>query len=211
MASDYHERIWQDVPQDARPPALARRSAFALETLGATIGARVLDVGCGDGATAQELALAGAKVLCADVAEEPLRRAGARGLQTLLVSPDGDWPLANASFDGVWAGEVIEHVLDTAGWFSEVRRVLRPGGVLSLSTPDHGRLRRLSHALLPGAFERCFDPLADHLRFYTARSITTLLADFDFQEVRVQRAGGVPGARATLYVTAVRSPFRAAS
>ena len=48
---------------------------------------------------------------------------------------EGEWELPDAAFDVVWAGEVIEHVADTAGWLSEVRRVLRPGGTLLLEHP----------------------------------------------------------------------------
>ena len=83
------------------------------------------------------------QVVGIDVAEEPLRRARERHPELdLRRSPaEGPWPLEDASFDALWAGEMIEHVADTAGWLSEVRRVLRSGGSLLLSTPDHGRLR----------------------------------------------------------------------
>ena len=107
----------------------------------------------------------------------------------------------------MWAGEVIEHVADTAGWLSELRRVLRSGGVLLLSTPDHGRLRMLGWALAPRAFATHFDPRADHLRFYTRRTLSELLEDFGFQDVAVRRAGGPPGARRQLLASARRSRF----
>ena len=57
------------------------------------------------------------------------------------VPIDGPLPLEDNSFDVVWASEVIEHVADTGRWLSEVRRVLKPGGRLLLTTPSHGRLR----------------------------------------------------------------------
>ena len=131
-------------------------------------------------------------MLCADVAEEPLRRATRLGLETRLLEPDGPWPLEDASFDAVWAGEVIEHVLDTAAWLSELRRVLRSGGRLLLSTPDHGPCGASPWPLLPGAFERHFDPRSDHLRFYTSRSIAHLLAEFGFEAIRVRGSEGSP-------------------
>ncbi len=142
-----------------------------------------------------------------DVAEEPLRRAARRdpGLDLRVVSADGPWPLANASFDVVWAGETIEHVADTAGWLSEVRRVLVPGGRLLLSTPDHGRLRVLWLACSRRAFEAHFDPRADHLRYYTRASLTRLLDEQGFLDVAVRAAAGPPGARRLLLARAVRS------
>ena len=163
--SSYHERIWQAVPEGLDPPDLELRLAFLLaaaEAAGAGRGSRprVLDVGCGEGRFAVELARRGFAVVGVDVAEEPLRRARARepALDVRIVPAEGHWPLADASFDLVWAGETIEHVADTVGWLSEVHRVLRAGGRLLLSTPAHGRLRMLALALSGTRFECHFDP-----------------------------------------------------
>jgi SAM-dependent methyltransferase len=201
----YHEALWEGVPAGSPPFELALRKRFLLEHVAA--GERVLDVGCGEGWFASELVRAGVSVVGIDVAQEPLRRARARdpALDLRLVDADGPWPLEDAGFDAVWAGETIEHVADTAGWLSEVRRVLRPGGRLLLSTPAHGRLRMLWLACSRRAFEAHFDPLADHLRFYTASSLTRLLGEFGFQAVSVRAAAGPPGARRLLLARAVRS------
>jgi 2-polyprenyl-3-methyl-5-hydroxy-6-metoxy-1,4-benzoquinol methylase len=204
---EYHEALWKDVPAGLRPPEFALRRRFLLEHVAA--GERVLDVGCGEGVFAVELVRAGAQVVGIDVAEQPLSRARARNpeldLDLRLVDADGPWPLADASFDVVWAGETIEHVADTAAWLSEVRRVLRPGGRLLLSTPDHGWLRVLWLALSRRAFEIHFDPLADHLRFYTRPGLIRLIETFGFQEVSARAAAGPPGARRLLLARALRS------
>jgi 2-polyprenyl-6-hydroxyphenyl methylase/3-demethylubiquinone-9 3-methyltransferase len=206
-SGDYHEALWEGVPEGSEPADLGLRRAFLLEHVQA--GERVLDVGCGEGHLAAELARAGAEVVGIEVAAEPLRRARLRHPELDLreVAAEGAWPLVDASFDVVWAGEVIEHVADTAGWLSEVRRVLRSGGGLLLSTPDHGRLRMLWWALAPRAFDAHFDPRADHLRFYTSRTLTELLEQFGFHDVDVRRAGGPPGARRRLLASARRSRF----
>jgi 2-polyprenyl-3-methyl-5-hydroxy-6-metoxy-1,4-benzoquinol methylase len=212
----YHEAVWHSVPQGAQPPDLQLRGAFMLDGLaaaaagaGASEPLRVLDVGCGEGQLTAAAAQAGHAVLGVDVAEEPLRRARERhpGLDVRLVGIDGAWPLADASFDVVWAGETIEHVADTAGWLSEVRRVLRSGGSLLLSTPAHGRLTMLALAISARRMDEHFDPRSDHLRFYTRRSLARLLADFGFEQITVRAAGGPPGARRQLLASAVRSRF----
>ncbi|MGA8363159.1 MAG: methyltransferase domain-containing protein [Solirubrobacteraceae bacterium] len=201
----YYEALWEDVPAGAQPPEFALRRRFLLERISA--GEHVLDVGCGEGRFASELVRAGVHVVGIDVAETPLLRARERdpGLDLRLTDADGPWPIEDASFDAVWAGETIEHVADTASWMSEVRRVLRPGGRLLLSTPAHGRLRMLWLALSARAFETHFDPCADHLRFYTSAALTRLLGEFGFQEVSVRGAAGPPGARRLLLARAVRS------
>jgi ubiquinone/menaquinone biosynthesis C-methylase UbiE len=201
----YHEALWEGVPAGTQPPELALRRRFLLEQV--TAGERALDVGCGEGRLASELARAGVRVVGIDVAEEPLRRAREHdpALDLRLVDADGPWPIEDASFDAVWAGETIEHVADTAGWLSEARRVLRPGGRLLLSTPAHGRLLMLRLALSRWAFEAHFDPRGDHLRFYTRSGLSRLLEEFGFQEVSVRAAAGPPGARRLLLARAVRS------
>ncbi len=113
---DYHDAIWDSVPAGAAPRDFALRRRFLLERVHA--GERVLDVGCGEGCFARELARAGASVVGVDVADEPLRRArahaGGEALDLRAITAEEPWPLPDASFDAVWAGEVIEHVLDTS-------------------------------------------------------------------------------------------------
>jgi SAM-dependent methyltransferase len=210
----YYESLWEGVPEGLAPPDARLRDVFlvgrtgqARERLGRP--ARVLDVGCGEGHFAALLAREGAEVVAIDVAAEPLRRALARApdLDVRLVEPEGALPFEDSSFDVVWAGEVIEHVADTSRWLSELRRVLRSGGALLLTTPNHGSLSRLWLALSRSAFEERFDPRSDHLRFYTCRGLADLLGDFGFEDVAVTAAGGLPGARRVLLASGTRSRF----
>jgi 2-polyprenyl-3-methyl-5-hydroxy-6-metoxy-1,4-benzoquinol methylase len=204
---EYHEEHWRQLPQGLEPTELATRSRFLRANVGE--GERVLDVGCGEGVFADLLARAGSTVVGIDVADEPLTRARRLHpeLDLRLVDGEGAWDLADASFDVVWAGEVIEHVADTATWLSEIRRVLRPGGRLLLSTPGHGRLAMLRLALSRRAFAAHFDPRGEHLRFYSRETLTTLLEDFRFQEIELSAGGGPPGARRLLLARAVRARF----
>lgn len=211
---DYHESVWQGVPEGLAPSDASLREAFLLARV-AEIGARldraprVLDIGCGEGHSAAALRRAGAEVLAVEVAAEPLRRARERhpDLDVLLVEPEVPLPLGDTGFDMVWAGETIEHIADTARWLSELRRVLRSGGLLAISTPDHGLLLRLRLALSARAFGERFDPRGDHLRFYTRATLADLLADFGFEDVAVRAVGGLPGAHRVLLASARRKRF----
>lgn len=204
---EYHEGLWHGVPEGLEPSDFALRRRFLLERVSA--GERVLDVGCGEGRFAVELLGAGAQVVGIDAAEEPLRRARARHpeLDLRLVSDAGPWELEDSSFDVVWAGEVLEHVADTSAWLSEVRRVLRSGGSLLLSTPAHERLTLLRVALSGRAFAERFEPRGDHLRFYSRDTLTRLLGDFGLAQISVRGAGGLPGARRLLLAHAIRARF----
>ncbi len=194
------------MPVGREPSDFAVRRDFLLARVAR--GDRVLDVGCGEGRFASELAAAGASVLGLDIAAEPLARARARdpALELLLVPAAGPWPLEDASFDVVWAGEVIEHVEDTGAWLSEVRRSLRSGGRLLLSTPAHGRGRMLKLAASRAAFARHFDPLGDHLRFYSRDTLAALIESFGFESVEVTTAGPA-WRRRLLLLSAIRSRF----
>jgi 2-polyprenyl-3-methyl-5-hydroxy-6-metoxy-1,4-benzoquinol methylase len=183
---DWREDVWRSVPEDAEPERFAARRAFLLAHV--TPGSRVLDLGCGDGAFAAAIAGAGATVTMADVAHEALRRARGRvpGAEAVALDEGASLPFAEDAFDVVWAGEVLEHVADVVGLLAEVRRVLRWGGTLVATTPWHGRL--------VAGTDRHFDPRADHLRFFSARTLRAVVAGAGFADVDVRAAGLRPRA-----------------
>jgi SAM-dependent methyltransferase len=193
MASRYDDELWELVPEIGnRPPA---HLVEFVRSLGEA--ERALDLGCGDGRLSAEL---GARRLyAADVSPVALERARGRlGPDTEIVELDPDAPLSleDSQFDLVLCAETLEHVRDVQLFLSEVRRVLRPGGSLAITTPAHGRLTALR--LLVRGFDNGFDPLSPHLRFFTKRSLTRLLGELGFDIRSMQRKKG------TLLVTARR-------
>ena len=175
---EYFEDLWAALPEKLEPPHFELRRRFLLDAV--RPGERALDLGCGDGTFTAALAQAGAEVVGADVAETALERARRAHpeLQFVLVPSCGPLPFADNAFELAWASEVIEHVADTARWLSEVRRVLRPGGRLLITTPNHRRLAVLLHGI-----ERYSEPLGDHLHLYTKGSLERTLAEFGFAEI----------------------------
>jgi ubiquinone/menaquinone biosynthesis C-methylase UbiE len=154
-----------------------------------------LDLGCGDGRLTTSLRANA--VTAADVSQVALRRATARlpAAEIALVVPDEPLPFVDGEFELVLCAETIEHVRDVQLFLSEVRRVLRPGGGLALTTPDHGR--RAALRLLMNGFESEFDPLSPHLRFFTRQSLTQLLDAMGFTVDSIRRRSGTLLARAT--------------
>jgi SAM-dependent methyltransferase len=195
----YFEDLWERLPAELQPPDFAVRSDFLAAEL--RPGMRVLDLGCGAGEFTALAAAAGARVVGVEVAQAALVRA--RGAHPALdfraAEIDAPLPLADNSFELVWASEVIEHVADTARWLSEVRRVLVPRGRLLITTPSHGRLR-----VAIGGIEPFSDPLGDHLHLYTRRSLRELLVQFGFGEIQISVAGGPPLLRRMLMARAAR-------
>ena len=199
---EFYEDLWARLPEDLDPPDLALRRALLLDHV--RPGDRVLDLGCGEGTFTALLAEGGAQVVGVDIAEAALERARRRhpGLEFRLAPVEGPLPLEDGSIDVVWCSEVIEHVADTARFLSEARRVLRRDGTLVLTTPHLGRARRTLIALR--GFEEHFDPVGEHLRFYTRVSLRDTLQDMGFADVDVSAVGGL--IRRHLLVATARRP-----
>jgi SAM-dependent methyltransferase len=116
-----------------------------------TEGREVLDYGCGSGYGSAEIAADAAQVTGVDVSHEAIEHArthfSAPRLEFAPIEAERPLPFPDHSFDTVLSFQVIEHVRDPARYLSEVRRVLRPGGHLVLTTPD--RRTRLLPAQRP--------------------------------------------------------------
>ena len=100
--------------------------------------ARILDVGCGTGATTAQLSGFGS-VLGIDMGPAALRHARSRGLKVARGSAE-QLPVREAALDVVVALDVLEHLDDDRLALREFLRVLRPGGVLIATVPAYAFL-----------------------------------------------------------------------
>jgi len=125
---------------DKNPINASYERPAMLEMAGDVTGKRVLDVGCAGGALSEALVARGASVVGIDVNERFIERARAR----LGVTPNAEFHVADiaepmpfvatGSFDIVTASLVLHYVEDWTTPLREFRRVLRPDGVLLIST-----------------------------------------------------------------------------
>lgn len=151
----YFERLahrWWDTQGPFWP--LHRLNAFRVEYLRERIarawgrdpalpqplsGLRVLDIGCGGGILSESVAALGAQVVGADVTEKNLRvarlhaQAGGLSIDYRLATAEG---LAEAGedFDVVLNMEVVEHVDGLPEFLAACARLVRPGGLMFVST-----------------------------------------------------------------------------
>lgn len=186
--------VWDAVPEDAEPERFAARRDWLLARVPA--GAHVLDLGCGAGEFAAALAAHGARPVALDAVPEAVRRARSRGVDARVIPADDALAFSDAAFDIAWLGETLEHLVDPVGTLHEVRRVLRPRGLLLATTPDHPPALVRALAGDPQAFAEHFSPRADHLRFFNELSLRALLEDLGFQDVAVEAEGGTLFAQA---------------
>jgi ubiquinone/menaquinone biosynthesis C-methylase UbiE len=191
VVARFDDELWELAPEDPGPPP-AHLLEFVRELPEAE---HALDLGCGDGRLTAEVRVGA--MTAADVSEVALRRATVRlpDAEIVRVLPDEPLPFVDGEFELVLCAETIEHVRDVQLFLSEVRRVLRPGGGLALTTPDHGR--RTALRMLMHGFESEFDPLSPHLRFFTQRSMSRLLDAMGFGVDSIRRRNGTLLVRAT--------------
>ncbi|WP_037810414.1 methyltransferase domain-containing protein [Streptomyces sp. NRRL S-1448] len=136
-------------------PRETRRLGDQAETLAALLhagtayepGSRVLEAGCGVGAQTVHLVRSspGAQIVAVDRSKESLAQARAHMTAQSPTAPV-TWhhadlrqlPYPDASFDHAFTCFVLEHLRDPAQALAELRRVLRPGGTLTVIEGDHG-------------------------------------------------------------------------
>ena len=154
---------------------------------------RVLEVGCGSGALAVAAARRGCHVSATDlalrwlvVARKRLEDAGRRDVALACCAAES-LPFPPESFDVVIAGDVIEHTANARAFVAGCARVVKPGGMLFLATPNRFSLGLEPHVRLwgvgwlPRAFARRYVRRArgstyDDVQLLSARRLRALLA-----------------------------------
>ncbi len=108
-----------------------------LKTVDALPVGDMLDIGCSTGDWAVHWSGKGWHCSGIDIDREHIRIAQSRGIEAKYCDLNKDpMPFDDQSFDLIFAGEVIEHLIDTDSFLVEVRRCLRPGGHALITTPN---------------------------------------------------------------------------
>jgi SAM-dependent methyltransferase len=127
-------------------------------------GVDILDAGCGSGRNMVELARLGT-VTGLDLGDASVAWARMRGAGTVVHGSITEMPLAENSFDLAVCLDVIEHIDDEGRALRELRRVVRPDGILVLAVPAYQWLWS-EH-----------DVINHHKRRYTRRALAAVAAD----------------------------------
>ena len=132
---------------------------------------RILDAGCGSGRNLMELARFGSAVGL-EPSERGAEVARARGVGEVAQAGIDAMPFDDASFDLITCLDVLEHIEDDRRALVELRRVVRPTGLLLITVPAYPRLWS-SH-----------DELNRHCRRYTRRELVGRAVDAGWRPVR---------------------------
>ncbi len=155
---------------------------------------RLLDIGCSTGDWAAHWQEKGWQSAGVDIDREHAQLARSRGIDAKYCDLNHDQlPFEKQSFDLIFAGEVIEHLIDTDGFISELYRCLRSGGHLLITTPNlvsfENRLRVLL-GIYPVWVNYNLSG-SGHVRAYTPRVLRKQLREHGF-EVVIHKGNWVP-------------------
>src|SRR5262245_34809087 len=154
---------------------VARRQ-LAVEILGRESAGRadvgILDVGCGTGSNLEAFSRLG-RTVGVDMSPGALSFCRRRGITRVTIGDVERLPFDDATFDIVTAMDMLEHTEDDLAALAELRRVLRPDGLLLATVPAYGFLWS-EH-----------DEALKHHRRYTAHELRNKLTLTDF---RIERS-----------------------
>jgi ubiquinone/menaquinone biosynthesis C-methylase UbiE len=188
---DYEASIWGEgtatIAWSDPTSFRLRRSFEAVAALPS--GATVLEVGAGAGQFIRAIKKQFPLLDChgSDISREALERARTAGDGVVydLNTPER-LPYDDASIDAVLILDVVEHVTSPAELLSEVRRVLKPRGILYCFVPCEGDSlsiwNLLDHLGLKKNLTRRF---AGHINYFSRATLAKLFADSGFERTRV--------------------------
>ena len=150
---------------------------------------RLLSIACSTGIIEERLVQMGLEVYAVDVARAPLELAKDRGICVQQADASDNLPYKDGSFDFIFAGEIIEHLIDTKTFLCELNRILRDDGILLLTTPNLARFPDRIRFLI-GKAPRHTTPMHEylflHIRPFTSQSLQKSLwaCGFDIKEFK---------------------------
>lgn len=162
------------------------------------VGAKVLDVGCGDGQTSGAWLCANGRLYHGvDISANAVQEACRLGLQATEIEDASTLPFEPNSFDAVTCIEVLEHLFDPESTVAEIARILKPGGVLVATVPNIVFWRNRLDFFILGRWNPLGDTLSvkqpwrdPHIRFFTMASMRRFVRESGLSLIHI---GGQSG------------------
>lgn len=185
----------------AKPHPVNRALQILKEWMGS--GHFTLDVGCGSGFYTDLCRMQGNRIVGIDITAQ-VHTAHAMSLAVCMGNVEVSLPFPDNMFTQILCIEVVEHLLQPDLMLAEIRRVLRPGGMLIMTTPNYAywvlRILYLFGRLPVGLSIRYYNGVLNrvsvntpppwrepHIRFFSPTSLRQFLSQggFEVESLRV--------------------------
>jgi 2-polyprenyl-6-hydroxyphenyl methylase/3-demethylubiquinone-9 3-methyltransferase len=157
--------------------------------------AKIIDLGCGHGAMAMDIARLGHFVIGVDLNRDGIAYAKAAypDLQFQIASVYDDLRAQLGQFACVVSCEVIEHLYSPHRYAQRIFDLLEPGGIAVISTPYHSYLKNMALSAA-GKWDYHHHPLREHghIKFWSKQTLVNLMAESGLRLVEFHRLGRVP-------------------
>lgn len=141
---------------------------------------KILDFGCGKGAITEEIIKINPRIYITgvDISSKAINviKKKIKTHEFIRINNEQKLPFKSNTFDFILALDVIEHIYDTELILKELQRVLKKNGKILISVPYHGIMKNIILSLF--FFEKVFDPIGPHIRFFTSKSLKKMCKDF---------------------------------
>jgi 2-polyprenyl-6-hydroxyphenyl methylase/3-demethylubiquinone-9 3-methyltransferase len=166
----------------------------------------VFDLGCGNGSVAKHLSTR-YEVVGIDYSIQGIAQARAAypGLRLEQGSAFDDLAGKYGQFDCVISLEVVEHLFNPRLFARRMFDLVKPGGIVVVSTPYHGYWKNLALAAT-GKLDSHFTALWDggHVKFWSVKTLGVLLGEAGFVDIRFERVGRIPAFAKSMIAIAKR-------
>jgi 2-polyprenyl-3-methyl-5-hydroxy-6-metoxy-1,4-benzoquinol methylase len=197
-----------DYPHDERD---SYASAYLLPIVTKLVrqraGARIFELGCGNGTVAAHFQGMGYKVTAVDTSQSGIAIARSKcDARFEVADAYDDLAIRFGRFPLVLSLEVVEHCFYPRKFAKAVFDLLTPNGTAIISTPFHGYWKNLALAV-SGKLDSHFTALWDggHIKFWSEPTLHALLREAGFQTVDFHHAGRIP-AFAKSMIAVARAP-----
>lgn len=179
-------------PKTERQPTdeVPRLIAIVNKRFGGFGGKDVLEIGCAIGDLLLRINNDGARAQGLEISDFAAEVARKRGLDVTTGTVEDFVKGNEEKFDIVLALEVIEHVLSPTRFFEHASRLLKPGGLLLISTPNYACVKRFDRAWLGLATS------FEHIYFYSLPVLTKITARLNLQQTYVESSRSMGASQA---------------
>lgn len=144
---------------------------------------RILDIGAGCGFFLEIAKQEGWEVVGTEISKHCVELCEEKGIE-MHLGELASIPLDENSLDAVVSLEVIEHLSDPSHFVSEIHRILRPGGITYISTPNFNAILRYR---LKAVYDVISYPI--HLCYFTKKTIRKIFSSNGFKVKKVKTTG----------------------